>query len=120
MAAFNPNIIQSTAPVTKSFTINWSGQNTPDTWIISYQIRYQVVDFNGQLVQGWKDWKTFGGNVTSADFLIDGGNGIYQFEATATNNLNQTTPYTGKSESRMLVDLADTFKTRGLCRRMAP
>ena len=47
VAAFNPNIIQSTAPVTKSFTINWTGQNTPDTWIVAFQIRYQVVRLQG-------------------------------------------------------------------------
>jgi hypothetical protein len=113
VAAFNPNIIQSTAPVTKSFTINWTGQNTPDTWIVSFQIRYQVTDFRGQVLQGWKDWKSFGGNVTSAEFPIEAGDGVYQFEATATDNLNRTTPYTGKSESSMIVDLTDTFKIQG-------
>ena len=113
VTAFNPNIIQSTAPVTKSFTINWTGQNTPDTWIVSFQIRYQVVDFKGQVLQGWQDWKSFSGSVTSAEFPIEAGDGVYEFEATATDNLNRTTPYTGKAESSMIVDLADTFKIQG-------
>ena len=113
VAAFNPNIIQSTAPVTKSFTVNWTGQNTPDTWIVSFQIRYQVTDFRGQIVQGWKEWKSFAGNVMSGEFPIEAGDGVYQFEATATDNLGQTTPYRGQSESSMIVDLADTFKIQG-------
>ena len=120
VAAFNPNIIQSTAPVTKTFMINWSGQNTPDTWIVSFQIHFQVSDFRGQVVQGWKDWKSFAGNVTSAEFPIEAGDGIYQFEATATDNLNQTTPFTGKVESSMIVDLADTFKTKEFLPSIAP
>ncbi|MFN8467147.1 MAG: DNRLRE domain-containing protein [Caldilineaceae bacterium] len=113
VAAFNPNIIQSTTPVTKTFTVNWTGQNTPDTWIVSFQIRYQVTDFKGQVLMGWKDWKSFAGNVTSAEFPIEVGDGVYEFEATATDNLNRTTPYKGMSESSMIVDLADTFKIQG-------
>lgn len=120
VAAFNPNIIQSTAPVTKSITINWTGQNTPDTWIVAFYVRYQVSDFRGQVIEGWKDWKSFVGNVTSAEFPIEGGDGVYQFEATATDNLNQTTPYTGKSESSIIVDLADTFKSKEFLPSVAP
>ena len=71
-------------------------------------------------MQGWKDWKSFAGNVTSAEFPIEVGNGIYQFEATATDNLNQTTPFTGKVESSMIVDLADTFKTKEFLPTVAP
>ena len=58
--------------------------------------------------------------MTSAEFPIEGGNGIYQFEATATDNLNQTTPYKGKSESSMIVDLGDTFKTKEYLPSIAP
>ena len=58
--------------------------------------------------------------MTSAEFPIEAGDGVYQFEATATDNLNQTTPYTGKSESSMIVDLADTFKTKEYLPSIAP
>ena len=111
--AFNPNIVQSNAPVTTTFTVHWNGRTTPDTDIIEYHLRYQIVDFSGRTVQSWKDWGTFGAGVKSAPFPTDVGDGIYQFEATATNNLNQTTPYTGKAEGSMIVDLADTFKLQG-------
>ena len=111
VAAFNPNIIQSNAPVTTTFTVHWSGKTTPDTDIIEFHLRYQILDFSGRTIQGWKDWGTFGAGVKSAPFPTDAGDGIYQFEATATNNLNQTTPYKGLAESTMIVDLGDTFKT---------
>ena len=114
VAAFNPNIIQSTAPVTKSFTVNWSGQNTPDTWIVVVPDPLPGCPTSGgRWSRGGRIGRALAGNVTSAEFPIEAGDGIYQFEATATDNLNQTTPYTGKSESSMIVDLADTFKTKG-------
>ncbi len=113
MIPFNPNIINSTSPVTTSFTLNWTGSTPPGTTITSYQILYQVTNLAGQVVQPWAVWQTFQNPpVTSAPFPITFGDGIYSFEAIATNNLNQTTPITQQAEATMIVDLGDTIKPR--------
>lgn len=109
---FNPNIINSTSPVTTSFTVNWTGSTPPGTTITSYTIYSRVFDLQGQQVQPWIAWQAFEGSVTSAPYTIQLGNGIYQFEATATNNLGETTPVLQQPEGIMIVDLDDTIDVR--------
>lgn len=110
MTPFQPNIINSTSPVTTAFTLRWTGNTPPNTIITQYQIHFRVRNFAGGQVQPWTVWQTLDGSVTSASFPITLGNGIYEFEATATNNLGQTTPFAGKAEATMIVDLNDTIK----------
>jgi hypothetical protein len=112
MGAFSPNVLHSTAPITTSFTLSWSGKETPDTTITKYQIQYQVLDFAGRIVQPWKAFGEYGGTVTSATFPIELGDGIYQFEATATDSMGHSTPFAAKAEATMVVDLADTVQPR--------
>ncbi len=112
MTPFTPNIITSTSLVTTSFTLNWTGSTPPGTTINSYEIYYRVFDFQGTQVQPWTLWQTFGGTVNSAPFPIDLGNGIYAFEAAATNTQGQTTPVTGIPEATMLVDRDDTIQPK--------
>jgi hypothetical protein len=109
---FFPNIINSTSPVTKTFTVNWSGSTPPGTQITSYQIYVRVFNLQGVQQQPWTLWKTFDGTVTSTTYDVKLGNGIYDFEATATNNLGETTPFSQQPESTMIVDLDDTIDVR--------
>lgn len=106
---FNPGIIKPTSPVTTSFAVYWTGYTVPNTTIVQYQIYYRYTDMNG-LTTGWRTWNTFPGTQTSASFpfpQLGLGDGLYDFEATATNNLGQTTPATGTPEASMIVDLGN-------------
>jgi hypothetical protein len=109
---FFPNIINSTSPVTKTFTVNWTGSTPPGTQITSYQIYVRVFNLQGVQQQPWTLWRTFDGTVTSTTYDVKFGNGIYDFEATATNNLGETTPFSQQPESTMIVDLDDTIDVR--------
>ena len=112
---FYPNIIQSTSPVTTSFTVNWTSSTPPGTFITSYVIYSRVRNLQGVIVQPWQVWQTINdGGATNAVYTIGLGDGIYDFEATATNNLGQTTPVTGQPEATMIVDLGDTFKVQNI------
>jgi hypothetical protein len=112
MVPFNPAIINSSSPVTTSFPMFWTGNTPPGTTITQYQIHYRVRDLTGVELQPWTVWQTFPGTITSATFPVALGNGVYDFEATATNNLGQTTPFVGKAEATMVVDLGDTIKPK--------
>ena len=111
---FNPNVINSTSPVTTSFTLNWTGSTPPGTTITSYTIYSRVFNLQGQQLQPWQLWQTFDGSFSSASYPIGLGNGIYEFEASATNNQGQTTPVTQQPEAIMIVDLDDTFSIRSI------
>jgi hypothetical protein len=93
---FNPPIIQSTAPVTKSFNVSWEGYTPPGTYLTSYTIRYRYNTGSGWTA--WTLWPSppFPAAQTSAAFnwfnLGLPGEATYQFQATAANNLNQP-PY---------------------------
>lgn len=110
MAPFNPNLINSSSPVTTSISLFWTGNTPPGTTITQYQIHFRARNLSGVQVQPWTVWRTFDGTVTNATFPIALGNGVYEFEATATNNLGQTTPFAGKAEAVMIVDLGDTIQ----------
>ena len=68
------------------------------------------------LVQNWVEtspWVTVDGNTTSASFPVAQlglGNGIYQFQATATNAVGVTPFNPNGVEATMIVDLGDTIK----------
>ena len=112
MVPLNPNLINSSSPVTTSFPIYWTGNTAPGTTITQYQVHYQVRSMTGVLLQPWTIWQTFDGATTGVTFPIALGDAIYQFEATATNNLGQTTPFASKAEATMIVDTADSIKPR--------
>lgn len=113
---FNPNIINSTSPVTTSFTLNWTGSTPPGTPITQYNIYYRFYNLQGVLVQNWVEtspWLTVDGNTTSASFPVAQlglGNGIYQFQATARNAVGVTPFNPNGVEATMIVDLGDTIK----------
>lgn len=116
MVPFNPNLINSSSPVTTSFTLNWTGSTPPSTTITQYKIYYRVYNLQGVLLQNWDvnaPWQTVNdGATTSASFPVaqlGWGNGIYQFQATAVNAVG-VTPFTDIAEATMLVDLGNTIQ----------
>ncbi|MCB0135379.1 MAG: fibronectin type III domain-containing protein [Caldilineaceae bacterium] len=101
---FNPPILKPTAPVTETFTVHWTGYAVGGATITEYQLFY---NYNGE---GWKEWTTFPGTETQAQFpylSMSMGDGVYQFEATATDSAGHTKPRTDTPEATMIVDLAD-------------
>jgi len=107
---FDPPILQSTAPVTKSFTVNWTGYTPPGTYLTTYTVTYR---YNSG---PWLLWSTFPATQTSAAFnwfTMGLGDGIYQFTATAANNENDA-PYELPESywKTIIVDMAGVYHVR--------
>jgi hypothetical protein len=101
--AFTPPFVEKGDPITDRFTVTWKGFFAPGTQIVNYEI---WVRFRGG---AWTQWTAT--SQTSAVYTIPSGNGdgAYEFEAVATNNLGQKEPRTGKPEAFMYVDLEAPF-----------
>jgi hypothetical protein len=108
---FNPAILQSTAPITKSFNVSWTGYAPPGTYLTSYTILYR---YN---YGPWTLWSPFPAAQTSASFnWFDTpglGDGIYQFKATAANNVGNP-PYELPESywKTIIVDMAGNYQVR--------
>jgi hypothetical protein len=111
---FNPPILQSTAPVTKSFNVSWKGYTPPGTYLTTYTIKYRYN--TGSSWTAWTLWSLlpFPASQTSDAFnwfdLGLPGEATYQFQATASNNLNQP-PVELPSQywQSMIVDMQDRY-----------
>jgi hypothetical protein len=104
---FVPAVITASTPNPGKFTVNWSASASPGTQITSFEIFYQ---FNGG---NWSSWQSFSGAQFSAEFDYEAmglGDGVYGFEAIATNNLGQTQPRTGVAQDAVAVDLAGNIQ----------
>jgi hypothetical protein len=107
---FNPSILQSNAPITKSFNVSWTGYTPPGTYLTTYTVTYRY-NFGP-----WLLWSTFPATQTNAAFNwfnLGLGDGIYQFKATAANNAGDP-PY-DLSEAywkTIIVDMAGKFQVR--------
>ena len=107
VAPFNPGILKPTAPVTDTFAVHWTGYAVDGAAITEYQIFY---NYNNQ---GWTEWSVFPGGQTTADFPFLAkslGDGLYQFEATATDSAGRTKPRADTPEATLIVDLADLIQ----------
>ena len=108
---FNPAILKPTAPVTTSFTVNWTGTAAVGVPITGYQIYFQ---FNGE---AWQQWGDFPGSQTSGQFPLQQlrlGDGFYGFEAIAINSAGQREPQRFVAEASIIVDLANQVQPRDL------
>ena len=107
---FNPSIIQSTAPVTNVIPVRWTAFVAPGTSVATFQLRFRYTDFDG-VVGPWTTWDTFPGTTLSADFDYAArnlGNGIYEFSATAVNNIGQPQPApVDGTNASVILDLDD-------------
>jgi len=100
---FNPAVLKPTAPVTDRFPVNWIGLTPPGTTITQYTIYYR---YNNEPM---KEWQTFPGTQTSADFpyqQLGYGDGVFSFNAKATDNQGQTGEIIAPDAS-IAVDLAN-------------
>lgn len=105
---FEPSVLKPTAPITDSFTVNWTVNSGPTT-LQETRIYYRYN--HGE----WKLWKIFDAAQRSAVFpwhQLGLGDGWYEFEASAINTIGQTEPRTGESEALMWVDMADVVHPR--------
>ncbi len=87
--------------------MHWTGFAVDGAAITEYQIFY---NYNNQ---GWTEWSTFPAAQTTANFPFlekSLGDGLYQFEATATDSAGRTKARSGTAEATILVDLADLIQ----------
>ena len=106
---FNPNILQSTAPITDSFPVSWVGFTPSGTFLTGYTVLYR---FNSG---AWTLWSSFPATQTSAIFnwVSTGlGDGAYEFQATAANNAGQPPVQLPQYAKTIIVDMADAFQVR--------
>ena len=77
---FKPPLLQSTAPVTKSFNVTWKGYTPPGSYLTTYTVTYRLNS------GPWLLWSSFPATQTSAVFnwynLGLPGEAVYQFQAT--------------------------------------
>jgi len=109
--AFNPPILQSTAPVTETFTVSWAGYAPPGANITSYSIYYSFN--NGPFTQ--VSGSPFPGSQTSATFnwLTTGnGDGRYTFKGTAASSPSYLPLDVPQLQQTMIVDMAGAFNVR--------
>jgi hypothetical protein len=114
MAPFNPNIVKPSTPTPTAFNAGWSGTTAAGV-LTQFEVYYRYTDSNG-VMGAWQLWSNFPANETSAPFpfaQLGLGDGIYDFEVTATNSLGETSPSTGNPEASMIVDLADKVQPLG-------
>ncbi len=113
---FTPPIIQSTAPITNVIPVQWVGFFAPGTSIVRYTLNYRYTDFAGTTT-AWAVWPLANPLATSTNFdyaSLGFGNGIYEFFAQATDNLNQTQPLNpaGGAGGSIILDLDDQIQAR--------
>lgn len=107
----DPNVIQPSLPVTETIGISWRGFAAPGTTIQQYKVYYSYN--NGPRLL----WQTFSAATTSVQFpwlQLGLGDGTYQFDVTAVNNLGQETdlnnPISELGHGGAIVDMADTVR----------
>lgn len=99
---FTPSILKPTDPITDSFVVEWAGFHTVGTTISAYQVRYRFN--NGP----WQDWITTSQN-TAVFNIPYSEDGVYGFEASATDNLGRSEPFIGVPEATKGVDLRPPY-----------
>jgi hypothetical protein len=110
---FNPPILQASTIPSKTFDVSWIGYAPPGTFITSYTISYTY-----DTGAGFGNWTTFTTTTqisATFDWFAQGlpANAIYQFKATATNNLDQA-PYDLPVQywKSIIVDMAGKYQVR--------
>jgi hypothetical protein len=90
---FNPPIATA-----NNFVVSWEGHAAPGASIVAYTVQFR---FNGGA------WQTWLSNVasTSATFSATLGDGTYQFQVQARDNVGRVSPFTSGPGSTIAVDL---------------
>jgi len=83
------------------FMVTWSGSDHGGSGIQYYDVRYR---YNGGT---WINWQNLTLSASAQFVAMD--DGVYQFEARATDNANQVEPFTGQPEAGTLRDIEAPF-----------
>ena len=96
---FNPPIA-----TVNNFVVSWVGTAAPGASIVAYNVQFR---FNGG------PWQTWLSNVavTSQQFSAALGDGVYEFQVQARDNIGRLSPFVGGPGSTIAVDLASPFIT---------
>ncbi|MEZ4664009.1 MAG: fibronectin type III domain-containing protein [Caldilineaceae bacterium] len=87
---------------TDSFAVSWSGQAEPGKTILYYDIYYRFD--NG----AWQPWLQQTQNTTEI-FNAPDGDGVYAFEARATDDYGVVEPLSGQAQATVAVDAVAPF-----------
>lgn len=94
------NIVPFNPPIAtvNNFNVSWVGQAAPGASIIAYNVQFR---FNGG------SWQTWLSNVavTSQTFSATLGDGTYQFQVQARDNIGRLSPFTSGPGSSIAVDM---------------
>ena len=105
-SAGNPTarIIPFPSPISTSntFLVQWIGQPIPGTNIVSYDVQ---VRFNGG---AWQNWQN-GVAATSLQFTAQQGDGSYEFQVRARDNLGRVSEWAGPPANSIAVDISSPF-----------
>jgi hypothetical protein len=114
----NPPILQASTNPSTTFTVNLAGYPPPNTYLTTYTITYRYDTGSG--FGNWTTWitdtwLTTTQNSATFDWFAQGlpANAVYQFQATATNNLDQA-PYDLPAQywKSIIVDMAGKYQVR--------
>ncbi len=96
---FNPPIA-----TVNNFLVSWTGTAAPGASIVAYNVQFR---FNGG---PWQNWLS-NVAVTSQQFSATLGDGTYQFQVQARDNVGRLSPFVGGPGSSIAVDLVAPFIT---------
>lgn len=108
---FSPPVVQPATPDPIDFLVRWQGVGTAAAPITSYTIHYRRPG-----ATAWTPWQTFPANQTSARFPFKALNlpdGIYGFQAVATNSAGRVEPLSDTPEAQITLDLAGSIQVSG-------
>lgn len=88
----NPPIVNQ-----NTFTVQWTGTAAPGATIVAYDVQFR---FNGG---PWQTWLLNVGG-TSGQFSAAQGDGVYEFEVRARDNIGRLSPFTGGPGNSIAVD----------------
>lgn len=93
------NILPFGLPIStvNNFLVQWVGQPAPGSTIVGYDVQFR---FNGG---AWQNWLS-NVAVTSQQFSALQGDGVYEFQVRARDNVGRVSPFTGGPASGIAVD----------------
>jgi hypothetical protein len=89
---------------TTTFVVQWVGEPVPGTSIVSYDVQFR---FNGGAWQSWQN----GVAATSLQFTAQRGDGVYEFQVRARDNIGRVSAWAGPPGNSVAVDVNQPFIT---------
>jgi hypothetical protein len=89
---------------TTTFLVQWIGEPVPGTTIVSYDVQFR---FNGGAWQSWQNRVA----ATSLQFTAQRGDGVYEFQVRAYDNIGRVSQWAGPPGNSVAVDVNQPFIT---------